>query len=154
MRRDLRDHGGRVALHCATGENVQWHASDVLFVRAFAPHRFIGFSNDRSTWVSIDGPNGDTRDIPTPYHPRLTPHSSQSPTLSIPDERRTAALPAIAMRASRGASPDRSTGCDTNSITGPKSRAAANTCGSRSKRPTPTTSTSRAKRAAAWACPR
>ncbi|WP_269506365.1 cupin domain-containing protein [Burkholderia sp. IMCC1007] len=35
---------------------------DVLFVPAFAAHRFAGFSDDFSTWVFFYGPEGGERD--------------------------------------------------------------------------------------------
>ncbi|KUY56670.1 cupin domain-containing protein [Burkholderia sp. RF2-non_BP3] len=35
---------------------------DVVFVPAFASHRFVGFSDDFSTWVFFYGPEGGERD--------------------------------------------------------------------------------------------
>ncbi|CAB3751123.1 cupin [Burkholderia sp. MSh2] len=37
-------------------------AGDVLFVPARAEHRFVGFSDDFSTWVFFYGPDGGERD--------------------------------------------------------------------------------------------
>ncbi|KVF79349.1 cupin [Burkholderia sp. FL-7-2-10-S1-D7] len=34
---------------------------DVLFVPAFASHRFVGFSDDFATWVFFYGPEGGER---------------------------------------------------------------------------------------------
>ncbi len=40
------------------GETTDFAPGDFLFVPAFAPHRFIDFSEDFSTWVFFYGPEG------------------------------------------------------------------------------------------------
>ncbi|VWB44998.1 cupin [Burkholderia lata] len=43
------------------GRECEVAAGDVLFVPAHAEHRFIGFSDDFSTWVFFYGPEGGER---------------------------------------------------------------------------------------------
>jgi mannose-6-phosphate isomerase-like protein (cupin superfamily) len=40
------------------GETVAFQAGDFLFVPAYAPHRFVHFSDDFATWVFFYGPEG------------------------------------------------------------------------------------------------
>ncbi len=40
------------------GELTDFGPGDFLFVPAFAPHRFVDFSADFSTWVFFYGPEG------------------------------------------------------------------------------------------------
>lgn len=40
------------------GEAIEFVAGDVLFVPAFAEHRFTQFSSDFGTWVIFYGPRG------------------------------------------------------------------------------------------------
>ncbi|KVQ62669.1 cupin domain-containing protein [Burkholderia territorii] len=44
------------------GRECSVAAGDVAFVPAFASHRFVGFSDDFSTWVFFYGPEGGERD--------------------------------------------------------------------------------------------
>ncbi|MGU7838485.1 cupin domain-containing protein [Burkholderia sp. AW33-5] len=44
------------------GRECSVAAGDVVFVPAFASHRFVGFSDDFSTWVFFYGPEGGERD--------------------------------------------------------------------------------------------
>ncbi|KUY84032.1 cupin domain-containing protein [Burkholderia sp. RF4-BP95] len=44
------------------GRECDVATGDVVFVPAFASHRFVGFSDDFSTWVFFYGPEGGERD--------------------------------------------------------------------------------------------
>ena len=46
------------------GERQPVGAGDVLFAPAAAPHRFLNFSDDFSTWVVFYGPEGGEQDDP------------------------------------------------------------------------------------------
>ncbi|AFZ68201.1 cupin domain-containing protein [Deinococcus peraridilitoris] len=50
------------------GERVSFQAGDFLFAPAFAPHRFVDFTDDLVVWVLFYGPpGGENAPVTTPF---------------------------------------------------------------------------------------